>query len=344
MPPCLVGGRVGPPQAARHAQAKSTPQEQDAPLAKTDKMSRLAIQTSGLSKTYPTGLLRRRFRALDCVDIEVKEGEVFGFLGANGSGKTTFVKILLGLIRADSGSASVFGTRAPSREARRLIGFLPESPYFYEFLTPTEVLQLHARLAGLARTSRGERIEESLQSVGLTERAHATLKTLSKGELQRAAMATAILADPRLLILDEPTAGLDPLGRRELRELILHLAEEGKTIFLSSHLLSEVEMICGRVAILKKGKLARLGTLDELLPERGKEIVTPPIPGELLSKLKAIGVGLTQGNKTKIAVPTGKTGEAIRLLVDNGIEVEEIRPLRESLENLFVRIEVEAGD
>jgi ABC-2 type transport system ATP-binding protein len=307
-------------------------------------MTGTAIQTRGLSKTYPTGLLRRRFRALDCIDIEVKEGEVFGFLGANGSGKTTFVKILLGLIRADSGSASVFGTQAPSRAARGLIGFLPESPYFYEFLTPTEVLQLHAKLAGLARADRRQRINESLHSVGLADRAHATLKTLSKGELQRAAMAAAILSDPRLLILDEPTAGLDPLGRRELRELIIRLAKEGKTVFLSSHLLSEVEMICARVAILKKGKLARLGTLDELLPERGKEIVAGPIPDELLSKLKGVGAAVTQGDKTKIAVPAGKAGEAIRLLVDDGVDVEEVRPLRESLEDLFVRIEGEGAD
>lgn len=303
-----------------------------------------AIRTKGLSKAYPSGLLRRRFRALDNLDLEVKEGEVFGFLGANGSGKTTFVKILLGLIRADGGTASVFGVRAPSRAARRLIGFLPESPYFYEFLTPTEILRLHAKLAGLARNRRDRRIDEALHSVGLADRAHATLKTLSKGELQRAAMAAAILSDPHLLILDEPTAGLDPLGRRELRELIIRLSKEGKTIFLSSHLLSEVEMVCDRVSILKKGRLAKLGTLDELLPERGKEIVTPPIPEELSSKLEAIGATITQGDKTKTALPPGKASEAMRLLVAGGVEVEEVRPLRDSLEDLFVRIEAEGQD
>ena len=307
-------------------------------------MNHTAIQARGLSKTYPTGLLRRRFRALDNLDIQVKEGEVFGFLGANGSGKTTFVKILLGLIRADSGNASVFGSRAPSREARRLIGFLPESPYFYEFLTPAELLRLHAKLAGLARTRRGKRIEESLHSVGLTDRGHATLKTLSKGELQRAAMATAILADPRLLILDEPTAGLDPLGRRELRELILRLAKEGKTIFLSSHLLSEVEMICSRVAILKGGRLARVGTLDNLLPERGKVIVASSIPERLTPKLKELGANQRPDDRAVIEVPAPKVADALRLLMDNGVEIDVVRPLRESLEDLFVRIEAEAGD
>lgn len=224
-----------------------------------------ALHVEGLGKTYRLGLRMRKVVALDALDLRVAEGSVFGFVGPNGAGKSTTIKILVGLVQPTHGRAAIFGERVPEASSRRAVGYLPENPSFHEFLRPLEVLALMGRLSGMTGPALRRRCEEVLELTGLSHAADLTVRKFSKGMVQRLGLAQAILHDPPLLILDEPMSGLDPIGRMEVRDLIVGLGRRGKTIFFSTHILGDVESICDHAGMLLHGRLVRHGTLGELL-------------------------------------------------------------------------------
>lgn len=228
-------------------------------------MSGPAIRTAGLSKVYRSGFLRRPWTGLDGLDLEVPEGTSFGFIGPNGAGKTTTIKILMGLHGATAGRAWIHGVAVPDPSSRRRVGFLPERPYFYVHLTAGEFLDFYGRLAEVPSVERARRVTTLLERVDLARFRDVPLGSFSKGMLQRAGLAQALISDPDLLVLDEPMSGLDPLGRALVRNLILEERAAGKTVFFSSHVLSDVEAICDRVAMVVGGKLRGQGTVAELL-------------------------------------------------------------------------------
>ena len=226
------------------------------------------IKINQLTKAYPVGLGRANIVALQGLGLEVEAGEVFGFLGPNGAGKTTTIKILVGLMRQTSGTAQLFGQDVNNSEVRSRIGFLAESPYFYEYLTAEEFLAFYGQLFDLSKNEIKLRPSALLKQVGLESSANVQLRKFSKGMLQRIGIAQALINDPELIILDEPMSGLDPIGRKEMRELILMLKSQGKTIFFSSHIIHDVEVVCDRVGILVNGKLLALGRIDEITNEK----------------------------------------------------------------------------
>lgn len=234
--------------------------------------SPFAIQLENLSKTYRRSHLGRVKTSLgvEGMTLSVREGEVFGLLGLNGSGKTTTIKLMLGLLFPSSGNIKIFGFPAGSPEAKRAVGFLPEIPYFYKFLSGREVLRFYGRLSGIPEAHLSSRIEEVLNVVRMTANAGRPMREYSKGMLQRITLAQAMLHDPRLMVLDEPVTGLDPLGLREMREIIHGLNQKGKTVFFSSHSISEVEKLCHRVGILVGGRLARVVDQSEWVGEHGR--------------------------------------------------------------------------
>jgi len=223
------------------------------------------IEAKGLAKTYRTGFFRKKTEALRGIDLEVKRNEILGFLGPNGAGKTTAIKILLGIVYPSDGTAKILGRPLGDVKVKNSIGFMPEQPYFYDYLKGREFLDFYGRFHGLEKQKRAEKVEALLEKVGLAHAADMALRKYSKGMLQRIGMAQALLGDPELVILDEPMSGLDPLGRRDIREIVLGLKEEGKTVFFSSHILPDVEQICDRVVILNKGEVRGEGPLSEIL-------------------------------------------------------------------------------
>jgi ABC-2 type transport system ATP-binding protein len=300
------------------------------------------IATRDLRKVYRRWPWQRPFVAVAGLTLTVERGEVFGFLGANGAGKTTVIRMLLGLAPPSAGEARILGRPASRPHARRYVGYLPESPYFYEFLTGRELLRFFATLAEVPGRERKTRIAHALELVGLADFADRDLRAYSKGMLQRIGLAQALIGNPEIIFLDEPTAGLDPLGRRDIRDLILDLRAEGKTVFLSSHLLSEVELVCDRVGILRRGELVRQGTLDELLARKGKEIVCSSPPPQLDQIIGTRGVISHDGDRAKIALADpSSTNAVLHALLDAGATVDEVRDVRESLEELLVRVERE---
>jgi len=231
----------------------------------------LAVKTQGLRKEFALGWFRGRLLAVEGLDMEVRKGEVFGLLGPNGSGKSTAMKMILGLLRPTGGRAEVCGYRAGTIAARRQIGFLPENPYFPNFLSGIELVRYYGRLSGMGGRKLELRIEELMELVRLGgEAGKRPLRTYSKGMLQRAGLAGAMVGDPEVLMLDEPTAGVDPAGSREIRDLILELKERGKTVIFSSHLLEQVEDVADRVIILHRGKKLREGRLEDLLSKKSE--------------------------------------------------------------------------
>jgi ABC-2 type transport system ATP-binding protein len=227
------------------------------------------IRAVGLAKTFRTGFWMRAVPALRGIDLEVRQGEIFGFLGPNGAGKTTAIKILTGLIRPSAGQAWIQDRPVSEPASRRSLGFLPEGTFFHEYLTGREFVDFHARLLGMPRELRRERVPELLQRVGIGHAADVQLRRYSKGMRQRAGLAQALVGDPDVMILDEPMSGLDPIGRKEVRDLILELRGEGKTIFFSSHILQDAEMICDRIAMLVRGRVVHEGCLADLV---GQEV------------------------------------------------------------------------
>src|SRR5229473_1848528 len=224
-----------------------------------------ALEIQGLSKSYSTGFWRKTMKpGLLPLDLTVEEGETFGFLGPNGAGKTTTLKLLMGIIYPTAGSARILGRHYHDPEVRRQIGFLPEQPYFYDYLSATELLDYYGELSGLAKDQRQKRIPALLERVGLAGTGRQQLRKFSKGMLQRVGIAQAILHDPKIVFLDEPMSGLDPVGRREIRDLLQSMKNEGKTVFFSTHILSDAEALCDRVGVIHKGELRGVGTVNDL--------------------------------------------------------------------------------
>ena len=245
--------------------------------------ARPALELSGLVKDFSIGLRGVKLRAVDHLSLCVPAGQVYGLLGPNGSGKSTTIKMILGLVEPTAGSCAVFGVASARVEARRDVGYLPESPYFYRHLTGRELVHFYARMCGMRRAALGARVDEVMALVGMSEAADRRVGTYSKGMLQRIGLAQALVHDPRLLILDEPTAGVDPVGSAAMAELILQLKAQGKTVLITSHLLGQIEEICDRVAILDRGKLMVEDTVRNLVGRRGRQalVVEEMSPGEL---------------------------------------------------------------
>jgi ABC-2 type transport system ATP-binding protein len=304
-------------------------------------MTQYAIETDHLRKIYRSRLRKQVVVAVDSLDLRVPQGCVFGFLGPNGAGKTTTIMMLLGNVYPTSGSFRIFGISISNMDVRRRIGFLPEKFQFHELLTAEELLWFHGRLAGMDRHLLARRVPEVLEQVGLSERARSRVREFSKGMQQRLGIAQAILHDPDLIILDEPTSALDPLGRRDVRDLILHLKSQGKTVFLNSHLLSEVEMVCDEVAILRGGKVQRQGDLDMLLQLHPVVDVELRVPSErVMQAVRAMSAVLSQdGTRFTAEVQSDEDIPALaRCIVEAGGDIMRFVPRRESLEDLFVRV------
>ncbi len=307
------------------------------------------IKTEGLTKVFRAGFWGKKVAALQGLDLEIEEGEVFGFLGPNGAGKTTTLKILMGLLYPTSGRAWIMGKPINNVEIKRQAGFLPEAPYFYEYLTATEFLHFYGQLFGIGWRERRKKIDALLEIVGLVEARRLQLRKFSKGMLQRIGIAQAIINDPKLVILDEPMSGLDPIGRKEMRDLILRLRDEGKTIFFSTHILPDVEMTCDRVGILVKGKLIQVGSVAEALNSlkvKSVEITAEGLSPETLDKIKAAGGTVrTIGVRHFIQFPacrTGREGEdppedILQIIKNNKGKIISLIPQKESLEDLFFR-------
>jgi ABC-2 type transport system ATP-binding protein len=242
-----------------------------------------ALELRGLVKDFVVGLRGVKLRAVDHVDLRVEAGQVFGLLGPNGSGKSTTIKLILGLLEPTAGECAIFGVPSRRVEARRDVGYLPESPYFYRHLTGRELVNFYARMCGLPRSGLDQRIAEVVAGVGMTEAADRRVGTYSKGMLQRIGLAQALVHDPRLLILDEPTAGVDPVGSAAIAELVLRLKAQGKTVLITSHLLGQIEEICDRVAILDRGRLMVEGAMQDLVGRKGRQalVVDALPPGDL---------------------------------------------------------------
>ncbi|MBB6052198.1 ABC transporter ATP-binding protein [Armatimonas rosea] len=302
-------------------------------------MPNLALETHQLRKVY-SGAPQA---AVEALDLSVPEGAVFGFLGPNGAGKTTTIGMLLGNVRPTSGSATVLGKPIGDRNTRRSIGYLPEKFQFHEFLTGTEFLDLHGRLYGLDAATRKARIPEALERVGLGEKAKTPLKAFSKGMQQRAGLAQAVLHKPRLVILDEPTSALDPLGRRIVRELIVSLKEEGTTVVLNSHLLSEVETTCDFVAIIRRGRVVKQGTLAELTAQPASVVIELEGISER-QLLAAQAFGPVEHTDTWLRVETEATAALVSALVGAGAQVRAVTPARQSLEDAFIRLMEDGTD
>jgi ABC-2 type transport system ATP-binding protein len=303
------------------------------------------VEIQNLTKDYELGFLRkRRVRALDQLSLAVNQGEIFGFLGANGAGKTTTLKILMSLIFPTSGTARILGIDIADVAMHQRIGYLPEHPYFYDYLTPSEFLDYCGQIFGLPVNVRRERTRQLLTRVGLDEKKWDTqLRKFSKGMLQRVGMAQALINDPEIVFLDEPMSGLDPIGRREVRDLIASLRLEGKTVFMCSHILSDIEVLCDRVAILRRGQLSHLGSMDELRRgvqgEQRMEVITSGADIATLQKyLPDKEVQFTQtASGLRIEVPAEEEVDSVlEALRKAGGKLVAVQPLRQSLEELFL--------
>jgi ABC-2 type transport system ATP-binding protein len=309
-----------------------------------------AIRTRELTKDYFVGFWRPRpYRALDRLSLEVAPGDVFGFLGPNGAGKTTTLKLLMQLVFPTSGAAEILGRPVGDIDVRRRIGYLPENPYFYDHLTAEELLDYYGRLFGMPAVDRRRRVSATLDRLGIGAERRLQLRKFSKGMLQRVGLAQAILNDPELLFLDEPMSGLDPLGRRDVRALMLELRDQGRTIFFSSHILSDAEALCSQVAIVAKGRLAAAGRLGDLgeFAVNGWELVMANVPAAVLDRVRARARRVTPiaGDRYVIELPPdSRPEELLRELTGAGATLVSLNPLRETLEDVFVRRVAEVGE
>jgi ABC-2 type transport system ATP-binding protein len=309
----------------------------------------VVVQVSDVVKDFRPGLGVRKKRVLDGISFSVRRGEIFGFVGPNGAGKTTTLKVLLGLIRPTGGTATILGHGVRETAFRRQVGFLPENPYFYEYLTGREILHFYARLSGVPAEGRARRVDELLGRVSLQAAADARLRTYSKGMLQRIGIAQALVHDPQVIFLDEPMSGLDPIGRKEIRDLILQLHAEGKTIFMNTHILSDVEMLCDRVAIIVKGHIRYEGPIEDFLggDERQCDVTLANLPPELAESFDG-RFGAPRGGRgqnLEFRVPEKQAAEMIRIALDAGAELRSLTPHRVSLETIFLSaVEQEARE
>jgi len=297
-----------------------------------------AIEIEGLTKVYGYG--EDEVKAVDALDLTVDQGEVFGFLGPNGAGKTTTVQMLMRIIFPTSGSGTLLGKPLGDIHAREKIGFLPELFQFHEFLRADEFLDFHARLYGIPAGLRASRVAAVLELVGLSESAKSKIRTFSKGMLQRIGIGQAIINEPRLLFLDEPTSALDPMGRRDVRDLILNLRDAGTTVFLNSHLLSEVEMTCTQIGILNKGKLVRVGDMDSMIqPTLCVDIKVDGLTDETLARIRDLVASVEfEGDEMKVIVQDEDQVKMLaRMIMDSGAELRQFTPRRQQLEEVFLQ-------
>jgi ABC-2 type transport system ATP-binding protein len=310
-------------------------------------MADLAISCSGLSKTYRLGFRARKVEALAALDLAVAPGSIYGFIGPNGAGKSTTIKILVGLVRQSTGSATLFGREIADPRARLAIGYLPENPSFHDFMRPLEVLRYLGQLSGLSGADLDRRAQGLIDRVGLGHARDLTVRKFSKGMVQRLGLAQALIHDPPLLILDEPMSGLDPIGRKEVRDLILELRGQGKTVFFSTHILPDVESVCDRVGMVFKGRLMKEGALQGLLDDtvRAVEIRCAPLtPAQLegLAPVTGPATALPEGHGFTCANVEAANLAVTRLQAVRG-RLLSMQPHRESLEETFVRLAAATG-
>jgi ABC-2 type transport system ATP-binding protein len=306
--------------------------------------SAVVLEARGLSKSYRFGHLRPRYRpVLTDLSLSVRQGEIFGYLGANGSGKTTTLKLLMGLLRPERGTARILGHDLKDRAWRYRAGYLPEHPYLYDYLTPREYLDYAGRLLGLPAPVRKARSRELLERVGLTRSADVPLRRFSKGMTQRAGLAQALINDPELVFLDEPMSGLDPLGRRLVRQLILDLKARGKTVFFSTHILSDAETLCDRVGVLRGGQLLRTGRLDEMLTLDvvHMDVLVTGVDAAVLPGGAVVAQRL--GERLSLQVEEKAVVHVLQAVEGAGGRILSVNPVRESLEDYFYREVGEAG-
>jgi ABC-2 type transport system ATP-binding protein len=301
-----------------------------------------AIRIEGLTKDFTVGFWRRRpQRALDGLTLDIAPGEVFGFLGPNGAGKTTTLKLLMQLLFPTSGRMEILGRPAGDLELRRRIGFLPEEPYFYDYLTAEELLTYFASLFGLPGAERRARVARLLDETGIGAERRLPLRKLSKGMLQRVGIAQAIINDPDLVFLDEPMSGLDPLGRRDIRALVLRLRDRGCTVFFSSHILSDAEALCGRVGIVARGRLLAAGRISDLLSGNGRgwELIVAGVSAESLAPLTSQAASVTsldEGRHTLVLPSSAAPEPLVADLIAAGARIVSLTPVRQTLEEYFV--------
>jgi ABC-2 type transport system ATP-binding protein len=298
-----------------------------------------AIEILDLEKTYSVGFWRKRPKlALRPLRLTIEEGEVFGFLGPNGAGKTTTLKLLMGLVFPTAGTARLLGMEMDDPQVKSQIGFLPEQPYFYDHLSARELLNYYGQLSGMPAKGRSARVEQMLARVGLTESAGVQLRKFSKGMLQRVGLAQSILHDPKLLFLDEPMSGLDPMGRREVRNLIQELRHEGKTVFFSTHILSDAEALCDRVGIIHQGELRGVGAVAEWTSQTQGKV-------EIIFYAQKVPAGLTSlgaearvsGDVVAAVLPEEHQNAALEVLRSERLNLISLTPVRSSLEEYYIQ-------
>jgi ABC-2 type transport system ATP-binding protein len=306
------------------------------------------ISVVRLSKVYRSGLRMKRVQALSDISLEVERGEIFGFLGPNGAGKTTLIKILMGLTEPTSGTALVFGRPPRDAAAKARLGFLPESPYFYDYLTAREFLELSARLSAVPKSEAAGRITGLLRLLHMERAADVQMRGFSRGMLQRMGITQALVADPELVVLDEPMGGLDPIGRKEFRDIIIDLRERGKTVFFSTHILSDVEMICDRVGIVIDGRMVEVGRLREILTGdvESIEVTVKGVTGKTQKILERVSQhSIKSGDELLLTVKNEEDVDKIMAICREvgGIRVVGLVPHRRTLEDYFMAHVAKAG-
>ncbi len=299
----------------------------------------IAIETINLEKTYAVVFWRKKPRvALRPLNLTVEEGEVFGFLGPNGAGKTTTLKLLMGLVIPTGGTARILGKNIDEAEVKAQIGFLPEQPYFYDYLTAKELLEYYAQLSGMDPKERSRKIDALLERVGLKDAARVQLRKFSKGMLQRVGLAQAILHDPKVVFLDEPMSGLDPMGRREVRDLIEELKQQGKTVFFSTHILSDAEALCDRVAVIHLGELRGVGRVAQLTSSVAGKVELIWNGSALPAGFSALGAACHMSGETmRAVVPEAQQEAALEILRQERLRIVSLTPVRSSLEEYYLQ-------
>jgi ABC-2 type transport system ATP-binding protein len=301
-------------------------------------MGMYAIEIQGLSKNYAVGFWKKQIRpALKSLELKVNVGETFGFLGPNGAGKTTTLKLLMGIIFPTAGSATILGKDLFDPEIKRKIGFLPEQPYFYDYLSAPELLDYYARLSGVPASLRRQRITDLLGRVGLADVGNKQLRKFSKGMLQRVGIAQAIIHDPEVVFLDEPMSGLDPLGRHEVRELIQQLKDEGKTIFFSTHILSDAETLCDRVAVIHKGELRGVGVVNDFRSSITEKTEVVWVAAAAMSAVSQLVLEHhVTGDTVRATVQSSDLDRVVEKLREQRARLISVTPVQRTLEEYFL--------
>jgi ABC-2 type transport system ATP-binding protein len=314
---------------------------QDSPIQNhASRGSGLALQVEGLQKSFRSGKNLKQIPVLKGVDLRVEYGQIYGFLGANGAGKSTTIKIMMDILKPSDGKIKVLGEPLGSRKAKEKIGFLPERPVFYEHLNARELLEFYGQCFGLKKADLKEKIQSLLDRVGLKGKEDLPIRKFSKGMVQRIGIAQALINDPDLVVLDEPLSGLDPVGRKDLRDIIVEIASEGKTVFFSSHIIQDIESICSHVSFIDSGRMVFEGPIGDLIDQHsvGFEIQVPKDTADLEDELP-ISKHLVRGNdRILFCADEASKNECLKALVDKGISVEAVQKQRKSLEELFFKL------